>query len=371
MNPSGTVLVRSASPLRVERFDTIVIGAGQAGLAVGHHLAARDLDFVILDGERRVGDGWRRRWDSLRLFTPAAYSGLPGMPFPAPTSHLPDKDEVADYLERYAECFDLPVRPETPVESLGWDGERYTMRAGTTRFEADDVVVATGPFQRPRVPAVAARLAPEIRQLHSSEYRSPFDLPDGAALVVGAGNSGAQIALELARFRKVWLAGRETGRIPRRLLGRDIYDWVWPVMTHATVDTRLGRRLRERAGRGDPLVGIPARQLTDAGIVRVGRVTEERGGLPVCEGEVIHPRVVIWCTGFSPDYGWIDLPMPVLDEQGRPRHRRGVATDAPGLYFVGLRFQHRMTSALIGGVGADAEYVAGQVASRCGMAAAV
>ena len=351
--------------MRVERFDTIVIGAGQAGLAVGHHLAARDLDFVILDAERAVGDGWRRRWDSLRLFTPAVYSGLPGMPFPAPASHLPDKDEVADYLTRYAERFDLPIRPETRVESLGWDGERFVVRAGSMTLEASTVVVATGPFHQPRVPAVATRLSPEIHQLHSSEYRSPFDLPDGPALVVGAGNSGAQIALELARFRKVWLAGRETGHLPRRLMGRDLYDWLWPVLTRATVDTRLGRRLRERARRGDPLIGIPERQLTDVGIVRLGRLTEERGGLPVCDGEVLHPRVVIWCTGFSPDYRWIQLPVPVLDEHGGPRHRRGVATDAPGLYFVGLRFQHRVTSALIGGVGADAEFIAEQVAQRC------
>jgi putative flavoprotein involved in K+ transport len=361
--PVTSPLTSVAPPsVRVQRLDTVVIGGGQAGLAVGHQLAARDLDFVILDAERRVGDAWRRRWDSLRLFTPAAYSGLPGMGFPAPAGHLPDKDEVADYLERYAERFDLPVRLETRVESLGWDGERYAVRAGGMRFEAEDVVVATGPFQRPRVPDLAARLAPDVHQLHSSQYRSPFDLPDGPALVVGAGNSGAQIALELARFRKVWLAGREVGRLPRRLLGRDVYDWLWPVLTRATLDTRLGRRVRERTLRGDPLVGIPERDLTEAGIARVGRVTDERGGIPVCEGEVVRPRVVVWCTGFAPDYSWIELP--VLDERGFPRHRRGVATDAPGLYFVGLRFQHRMTSALVGGVGRDAAFVAAQVARR-------
>jgi putative flavoprotein involved in K+ transport len=342
----------------------VVIGGGQAGLAVGQQLAARGHDFVILDAERRVGDTWRRRWDSLRLFTPAAYCGLPGMPFPAPPAHLPDKDEVADYLERYAERFDLPVRLETRIELLAWDGERYVVHAGGARFESDNVIVATGPFQRPSIPAVASQLAPEIRQLHSSEYRSPFDLPDGPALVVGAGNSGAQIALELARFRKVWLAGAATGHLPRRLLGRDLFDWIWPVMTRATADTRLGRRLRARATRGgDALIGIRERQIADAGVVRVGRVTEARGGLPVCEGQVIQPRVVVWCTGFTPDYSWIDLP--VLDERGVPRHQRGVAAAAPGLYFLGLRFQHRMTSALLGGVGEDAAFVAAQAARRC------
>ena len=353
---------------RVARYDTIVIGGGQAGLAVGQQLAARDLDFVILDAERRVGDTWRRRWDSLRLFTPAAYSGLPGMPFPAPSAHLPDKDEVADYLERYAERFDLPVRHETRVESLAWDGTRYVMHAGGARLEADNVVVATGPFQVPNVPGVAARLSPAIHQLHSREYRSPFDLPDGPALVVGAGNSGAQIALELARFRKVWLAGRDTGHLPRRLLGRDVFDWIWPVLSRATADTRLGRRLREGATHGgDALIGIPERTLVAAGVVRVGRLDDERGGLPLCGGAVLQPRVVVWCTGFVPDYRWIALP--VLDARGRPRHRRGVALDAPGLYFVGLRFQHRLTSSLLGGVGADAAYVAEQVARRSAAAA--
>jgi putative flavoprotein involved in K+ transport len=369
MHPSAITAAPPPRTGRVERFETVVVGAGQAGLAVGHHLARRDLDFVILDADARVGDGWRRRWDTLRLFTPAAYSGLPGMPFPAPSAHLPNKDEVADYLERYAERFDLPVRGGARVERLGWNGERYELRAGPHRLEAASVVVATGPFQRPRVPAVAARLAPEVHQRHSSDYHGPFDLPAGPALVVGAGNSGAQIALELSRYRPVWLAGRETGHLPRRVLGRDVYDWLWPLFQRLTVDTRLGRRLRERARRGDPLVGIPARALTDAGIARVGRVTEVRDGWPVCEGEVLRPRVVVWCTGFDPDYSWIQLP--VLDAAGWPRHRRGVATDAPGggLYFVGLRFQHRMTSALLGGVGADADFVAARVARRAEVAA--
>lgn len=360
-------LPTTPSPARVERFDTIVIGAGQAGLAVGYHLAARDGDFVIVDAAERVGDTWRHRWDSLRLFTPAVYDALPGMPFPAPPAHLPDKDEVADYLERYAERFDLPVRLNTRVDALQWNGERYVLRAGESVLEADTVVVATGPFQKPRIPALTARLSPDILQLHSSQYRSPFDLPDGPALVVGAGNSGAQIALELARFRKVWLAGRDTGHLPRRLLGRDIFAWLWPVLRRITAESRVGRKLREGATRGDPLVGMTTRMLTDAGIVRVGRLTDERGGLPVCDGNVIQPRVVIWCTGFMPDCTWIELP--IVDAAGRVRHQRGVVMDQPGLYFVGLRLQSRITSSLLGGVGDDAEFIAEQIARRCAMRA--
>jgi putative flavoprotein involved in K+ transport len=355
---------------RVERFETIVVGGGQAGLSVGFHLAQREVDFAILTGESRVGDNWRRRWDSLRLFTPAAYSGLPGMPFPAPPAHLPDKDELADYLERYAERFDLPVRLDTHVDSLEWDGERYVLRAGGSIFEADSVVVATGAYQAPRIPSVAARLDSRIEQLHSSEYRNPFELPDGPVLVVGAGNSGAQIAIELARFRKVWLSGRTPSRLPRRFLGRDLFQWIWPVMTRATADTRLGRRMIERMrGRGEARIGIPERALRESGVIRVGRLEQERGGLPECGGEVLEPRVIVWCTGFAPDYGWIHLP--IFGEDGYPRHHRGLVADAPGLYFVGLRFQYRIISSVLGGVGPDAAFVAQQVAQRCEASATV
>lgn len=350
---------------RVERYETVVIGAGQAGLAAGHHLANRDVDFVILSDESRIGDNWRRRWDSLRLFTPARYSGLPGMHFPAPPNYLADKDEVGDYLERYVDRFDLPVRLDSRVQRVSWDGERYTIALDddATLLEADNVIVATGAFQRPRVPEVSERLSRDIEQLHSSAYQNPFVLPDGPVLVVGAGNSGAQIALELSRYRKVWLSGRDTGHLPRRLLGRDIFQWIWPVMSRATLDTRLGRRMRVRArAGGDALIGIPERELAQAGIVRVGRLDGERGGLPLCGGEVVAPRVIVWCTGFAPDYSWIDLP--VFGGDGFPRHVRGVVADAPGLFFLGLRFQHRMTSSLIGGVGNDAAFIAGQVVER-------
>jgi putative flavoprotein involved in K+ transport len=364
--------MRTAAPIvlrtykRVERFETVVIGGGQAGLAVGHHLATRDVDFTILSDETRIGDNWRRRWDSLRLFTPARYSGLPGMPFPAPPAHLADKDMVGDYLERYAERFDLPVRLETRVRSVSRVAGRYVLQVDGHKglIEADNVIVATGAFQQPRIPALASRLSPQIQQLHSSEYHNPFDLPDGPVLIVGAGNSGAQIALELARFRKVWLAGRNTGHLPRRVLGRDLFDWIWPVIARATVDTRLGRRMRANVRRGgDALIGIPESELVAGGVQRVGRLNAVRGTLPVCGDSVVEPRVIIWCTGFVPDYRWIDLP--IFGEDGYPRHEHGVVSEAPGLFFVGLRFQHRLSSSLIGGVGDDAEFIAEQVRRRC------
>lgn len=350
----------SAPPAqRVERYDTIVIGAGQAGLAAGYFLAMRDADFLIIDSGSRIGDSWRHRWDSLRLFTPAAYSGLPGIPFPASPMHLPDKDEAADYLERYAERFELPVRLETRVESLSWNGERYVIDTGAITYEADQVVVATGPFQTPRIPAISAQLSPTIHQIHSSQYRNPFELPPGPVLVVGAGNSGAQIALELARFREVTLAGRSTGSIPRNILGRDIYRWIWPILTRLTTDTSLGRMLRKRTSHGDPLVGFGPSRLTEAGVRRVGRLNDIRDGEAMCDGQRIAASVIVWATGFSPDFGWIKLPLSM--DGGAPRHARGVVAEAPGLYFVGRRFQHRLTSALLGGVAADAEYVVDQL----------
>lgn len=351
---------------RVERFETVVVGGGQAGLAAGYHLAARDVDFIVLSDEVRIGDNWRKRWDSLRLFTPARYSGLPGMPFPATPSYLAHKEDVADYLERYAERFDLPVRLRARVNSVTWNGDYFVLRieGSSSLIESENVIIATGAFQRPHIPAVASRLSPHIHQLHSSEYRNPFELPDGPALVVGAGNSGAQIALELAQSRKVWVAGRDTGHLPRRLLGRDIFDWIWPIIQRGTSDTRLGQRMRARTRQGgDALIGIPERQLREGGVTRVSRLEDERGGLPSCGDAVLEATTVIWCTGFRPDYQWIDLP--IFDADGFPRHNRGVVAQSPGLFFLGLRFQHRLSSSLIGGVAEDAAYIASLVAQRC------
>lgn len=346
---------------RIERYDVIVVGGGQAGLAMGQQLASRHVDFIILDERARPGDQWRARWDSLRLFTPAKYSSLPGMVFPSPPSHLPDKDEVADYLSRYVERFALPLRSNTRVRALRRRDQRFVITTDTIEYEAAQVVIATGPFQQPHVPSLAASLDPAIHQRHSSAYRNPFDLPEGAVLVVGAGPSGAQIALELARFRKVWLAGPDTGHLPRRLFGRDIFDWMWPVFRGATLETYRGRMLRRRVSvGGDALIGLPAQALREAGVTRLPRVDAVRGGWPMCGDTLVQPKVVLWCTGFRPAFEWIELP--VFDDAGRPRHERGIARDCPGLYFLGQRFQYRITSSLIGGIGDDAAYLAERIA---------
>jgi putative flavoprotein involved in K+ transport len=350
-----------------ERFDTVIVGGGQAGLAIGWHLARLGRSFVILDAGARVGDPWRGRWDSLRLFTPARYSGLPGWPFPADPFHYPTRDEVADYLEAYAARFELPVRSGIRVERLTRTGDRFLVAAGDRRFEAANVVVASGAYHHPRVPEFAAELDPSIRQLHSTAYRRPAQLHDGGVLVVGAGNSGAEIALELSATHPTWLSGRHPGNEPARAgsrLDRFTTPAVWFTFSRVlSVGNPVGRRLRPKLlTAAAPLARVRRRDLDAAGVERVPRTAGTRDGLPLLgDGRALEVTNVVWCTGFRYDFGWIDLP--VLDDDGRPRHDRGVVADQPGLYFVGLFFQTSITSALLGGVGSDAGHVAAKLAS--------
>jgi putative flavoprotein involved in K+ transport len=354
-----------------ECVETIIIGAGQAGLAVGYHLARRGRPFVILEGSERIGDSWRNRWDSLRVFTPARYSGLPGSRFPGPARSFPRKDEVADFVEAYARQFDLPVRTRMQVNGLRREGNRYVVSSGDLRFDASNVVVATGAFRAPRIPAFAGELDSGIVQLHSSEYRNPSQLRTGSVLIVGAGNSGAEIALEASRSgHQTWLSGRDTGEelpfrigsAPDRLLGPPLWFLFSRVLT---TRTWAGRKLRQRvrAMGGHPLARVKPKDVAAAGIARVPRTASVRDGYPVLEdGRVMEASNVIWCTGFRPDFRWIEIP--VLDEVGDPVHDRGVVASQPGLYFVGQFFLHTLTSSLIGGVGRDAEYIATHIAAR-------
>jgi putative flavoprotein involved in K+ transport len=351
-----------------ERVETIVIGGGQAGLTVGYELARRGRQLAILDASERVGDTWRRRWDSLRLFTPARYDGLPGMRFPAPAHSFPSKDEMADYLETYAARFDLPVRTGVRVDRLSRNGTGFVATSGARRFEADNVVVAMSSWQRPRVPRFAAELDPEIVQLHSAHYRNPDQLREGDLLLVGAGNSGAEIALDAAGGRRVWLAGRDVGHVPFRiesLAGRLLVPIVLRGVFHRllTVRTPMGRKKRAEAlSHGLPLVRTKPADLTATGIQRVPRVAGVRDGRPELEdGRVLDVANVVWCTGYDPDFEWIDLPGVAKDD---PTTDRGVVTDHPGLYFVGLLFLYSVSSAMVHGLERDAEYVAEHIAAR-------
>lgn len=357
---------------RRERFDTIVIGGGQAGLTAGYHLKRRGLPFVILDKHERIGDAWRTRWDSLRIFTPASHSGLPGWRFPAPASSFPTKDEMADYLEAYAARFELTVRNGVTVDRLSKTGGRFVVEAGEHVYEADHVIVATGAHHTPKVPDFAPELDPRILQLHSSDYRSPAQLRDGDVLLVGAGNSGAEIAYELSTSRHAWLAGPDVGQIPvphgsRR--SRAVFPVVFFMFHHVlTKGNPIGRRVGpKKAADGDPLIRRRRRDLEAAGVERVPRVVGVRDGLPLLEDDrVLEPASVVWCTGFRQDFSWIDLP--VFGDDGLPEHERGVVEAEPGLYFLGLVFQYSFSSDVLPNRGRDAGYIAkhlaGQAAKR-------
>jgi putative flavoprotein involved in K+ transport len=358
-----------------EKVDVVVVGGGQAGLSVGYGLSSRGVSHVILEAHARVGDAWRRRWDSLHLFSPAKYDGLPGLPFPAPAYSFPTKDEMGDYLESYATRFKLPVRTGVTVDRVSRNGSGYIVEAGDRRFEAGHVVVAMATYQKPRVPAFASALDPSIVQLHSSEYRNPDQLQPGEVLLVGAGNSGADIAMDVAPSHSAWLAGRHPGHVPFHLdslVARVVLPFLFRVVFHRvlTVDTPLGRRARPKViSKGGPLIRVKPADLTRAGIRRVPRVTGVQAGRPqLADGRVLDVANVIWCTGFHPGFSWIDLPVHGAD--GEPAHERGIVSGQPGLYFVGLHFLYAFSSPMIHGVARDAERIATTIAARLGAAGA-
>lgn len=358
-----------------ERFEVVVIGAGQCGLAAAHELAKRGIDFVVLEANERVGDNWRSRYDSLRLYSPAKYDGLPGLPFPLPRNAFPTGHQMADYLESYAAHFELPVRTGVAVDSLRPAGDvrnGYVIASGDRTFEAAQVVIAAGFFRRPHVPEFAANLDPGIRQLHSSDYRQPSQLADGPVLVVGLSHSGADLALEAAQEHHTILSGKGHGQLPWSVESR-VGRFAWPIMKFVawnllTLRTPIGRKMAPEIRKGGaPLLRYRRADLLKAGVELVeARTVGVQDGKPMlADGQVLDVANVIWCTGFRPDYSWIHLP--ILGEDGWPEQERGVVTSAPGLYFLGLLFQYGFTSMLVLGAGRDAAYVVDRIAGRAGV----
>jgi putative flavoprotein involved in K+ transport len=341
--------------------DAVIVGGGQAGMAVGHHLAERGADFEILDAGDAPGASWRRRWESLVLFTPAQYDALSGMPFPAEADTYPSKDDVAAYLAAYAERFSLPIRHRTAVTNVSATGSRFVVRTADDERETRRVVVATGPFQIPLTPGVAAGLDESVVQIHSDEYRSPASVEGGDVLVVGGGNSGCQIAQELSSMHGVTLAlGKKTPSVPQRPLGRDLWWWGDKLgLSSVTVESRIGRRLRER----DPVIGVgPKRLARDHGVQLRPRVAAASGRSVTFEDGTSHDfDAVVWATGYRTDHSWVDIP-DAKDGDGRLVHRRGI-TRASGLFVIGQSWQWRRGSALLGWVGDDARFLVEQMSA--------
>ncbi len=344
-----------------ERYEVVVIGGGQAGLAIGYFLARQGRRFTILEAAAEPGAAWRSRWDSLRLFTPTRYDSLPGRAFPGDPDSYPGRDEVADYVADYAAHFELPVQYSSRVRALRRGDHGYAVELDDRTYEADQVVVATGPFQVPIVPEIASGLDDRVFQLHSGDYRAPGQVPSGVVLVVGGGNTGYQIAQELSGSHEVHLSvGSRQTPLPQRVLGRDLFQILKAtgVMTK-TRDSRIGRRARER----DVLVGSSPRKLARRhGVRLLPRATAASGtDVTFADGTALGVGTVIWATGFRVDHSWIDLP--VFDARGAVSHERGV-TASPGLYFLGLTWQHTRGSALLGWVKDDAEYIASRIAGQ-------
>ncbi len=351
----------------VKAIDTLVIGGGQAGLCIGYALKQRGIEFVIVDANERVGDAWRNRWDSLRLFTPARMNGLPGMPFPGPGNTFIGKDQIADYLDYYARQMEIPVRCGVRVNRLSKKDDLFAVATSAGKIMARNVIVAMADNQDPKVPEFARDLDADIVQLHSSDYKNPTQLSDGPTLVVGLGNSGADIAYELASSRKTVVAGQESSAIPFKLeswFGRHIGTRLvsFAMIKVLNTSTPIGRKVRPKMlPKAAPLVRIRPKELTQAGVERVSRITAVKDGKPVtADGQAIDVQNVVWCTGFKPGLEWIDLP--IFDESGRPRHHRGIAEDVPGLYFLGHFFLHAVWSETLPGVQPDVRHVAKHLA---------
>jgi putative flavoprotein involved in K+ transport len=335
--------------------DVLVVGAGQAGLAMGYYLKQTKLSFLLVDTFDRIGNSWRNRYDSLVLFSPRAYSSLPGHSMSGEPESFPKKDDVAEYLESYAEQFSIPVRLSTHVKQLIKADDNYVAITTTGNIEARNVVIATGPFHKPFIPEINENASPKLFQIHSSLYQRPSQLPDGAVLIVGAGNSGAQIAAELAKTREVFLScGHKLSFVPAEILGRTLFWWLDKFgILKVNAKSLLGRFLRKK----EPVIGTELKSLIKRGEVKVKErlVSIDGNEAEFIDGSKIRIDAIIWASGFQRDFNWIQAD-GVLHSYGELVHERGVSL-VKGLYFLGLPWLHTRGSAQLSGVGYDAKFL--------------
>ncbi|WP_375513488.1 flavin-containing monooxygenase [uncultured Nostoc sp.] len=344
-----------------EQVDVLIIGAGQAGLAMGYQMIQQNRKFVILEQSPQIAHSWRTRWDSLKLITPNPYNNLPGLAFPQTKNAFPTKEETIAYLELYAKTFELPIRFNEQVTSVKQIPVGFLVESSNITFQAQQIVIASGPYQKPKIPNFATQLPQDVFQIHSSHYRNPQQLQSGDVLVVGSGNSGVQIARELSTTHKVYLSVSKTPHLPRKFLGRDLCWWMYSLkVTSITKNSRLGQKLSQRP---DAVIGVDIDALAKQnGIILLERVDSVEGNKIICTNkQSIEVSNIIWATGFQPDYHWIKIP--VFDEKGFPVHEQGV-TAVKGLYFVGLRWQQRLNSSLLGGLAPDVSFIASQIAAK-------
>jgi putative flavoprotein involved in K+ transport len=357
--------------MNTQHIETLIIGAGQAGLTTGYQLKRLGREFLVVDGMARIGDNWRCHYDSLTLFTPARANSLDNLPFPGDPWHFPTKDEFAEYLELYAVTHDLPVRMQTPVERLSGRADGgFTATLGADEITCDNVVVATGTFGRTaQVPALADEIDPGIRQLHSGEYQRPDELPDGPVLVVGASHSGLDIAYDVAATHPTTLVGPERGNVPLEWGSwgfRRTFPLIEFMFNHVlTRRTPMGRKVMAKIRHhGAPQLRVKRQHLGERGVEWITEhITGVDGGRPcLSDGRSFDVASIVWATGFRQLYDWIDLPLPM--EDGWPTEYRGVVDDLPGLFFCGLAFQYCFASGEVDGVSRDAAYVARKIAAR-------
>ncbi|OOR22114.1 flavin-containing monooxygenase [Bacillus cereus] len=340
--------------------DIIIVGAGQAGLAMGYYLKQEGYSFLLLEAGNRIGDSWRNRYDSLQLFTPRAYSSLPGMALIGEKNGFPYKDEIANYLEGYATYFKLPVQLQTEVLKIKKEKDIFELHTSKEILQSKKIIIASGGFQQPFIPSFSQHLSSHIFQIHSSQYKTPSQIPKGKVLVVGGGNSGMQIAVELAKTHGVTMAiSHPLMFLPLHLLGKSIFYWLEKTgLLYAEINTKRGRWFQ---GKKDPIFGFEGKELIRNGAIKLQKKVVSASGNNIMfqNGDTYSAESVIWSTGFMQDYKWIEIEKAV-NEKGFPNHIKGISP-VRGLYYIGLPWQSQRGSALICGVGKDAAYLLSEI----------